>query len=142
MAKIEAFQDVKEKPVEISSPIPTESPEVTIDRPPLKEDIVEKPVEPVQSIPQEGIDNAPDRPVFRESVEMNPPERVDGTSPQAQETKDIPLSPTTFRANIPQKPLEDSPSKIRGEVIQNTQEVRGNVFRNNVPPSTLERGFT
>lgn len=105
--KIEAFQNVNEKPLEVIPPVP-----------------------PV------GAEPITEKPVFRGIIPDQQPAKLPVGDTSNLETP----TRSTFKSNIPQRSLEDSPSKLRGEVIQQTTEVRNNVFRGSVPTSPLERG--
>ena len=161
--KIEAFQDVKEKPLEVIPPVPPVGAEPVADKPVFKQTVTEKTPERVQPntvMPTETPTGVVDKGVIPgqppQSVVLTPPPPVEniaknvfskdlaGQQPEkliANDTSrlETPAIPT-FKSNIPQRSLEDYPSKLRGEVIQQTTEVRDNVFRGSVPTSPLERG--
>lgn len=77
MAKIEAFQDIKERPIELISPMPTPDGTTPVDQKVFR-DIPDQPVEKLSGEVSQPVQEARDN-VFRGQVPTNPLER--GFSP-------------------------------------------------------------
>lgn len=137
MPKIEAFQDISERDVDISPITPPE--EVTpVKAPVFKQETADRPLDLISKEPAAVPESPTNAPVFKQTITEQAPERLPSEPKVSVERVNIPV----FKQDTPALSLNASGggATVSGEE-RPTEGSQGSVFRGEVTEQPLKRGL-